>query len=87
MSYSANRRDALNPVLPIGHRMSHARSCAMLMGEKYKVDRSVIIDLVRQSSGVDLMVPGSDSDMIEAFGMLDRIKSDGLRAASTGGQI
>ena len=54
----------------------------MLMGEKYQVDRAVIIDLVRQACGVDLMAPASESDINEAIGVLDRIKARGLDAAT-----
>jgi hypothetical protein len=80
VSYSANRRDALDPALPIAHRMSHARSCAMLMGQKYWVPRSVILDLVRRTCGVDLTAPASDPEIAEAIGALDRIKAGGLAA-------
>lgn len=82
MSYSTNRRDALDPTLPIAHRMSHARSCAMLMSQKFRVPRSAIIDLVRQSCGVDLASPASKTGIVEAIGALDRIKAEGVGAAS-----
>ncbi len=78
MSFSSHRRDALDPNLPLPHRQSHARSCAMLMGQKYRVPRSVILDFVRQACGADLMCPVSEADLIVAVGVLDRIKAIGL---------
>lgn len=81
MSYSTNRRDALDPGLPIAHRLSHARSCAMLLGQKYSIHRFVILDLIRRSCGVDLEAPAAEPDIIAAIGALDRIKAEGLGAA------
>jgi hypothetical protein len=84
VSFSAHRRDALDPSLPIAHRLSHVRSCAMLMGQKYKVRRSVILDLVKHSCGADLMGQVSESEIVEAIRLLDRIKADGPAAVSNG---
>jgi hypothetical protein len=56
----------------------------MLMGQKYKVHRSVIIDLVRQSCGVDLMGLATEAEIVEAIHTLDRIKADGLNTATGG---
>jgi hypothetical protein len=81
VSFSAHRRDALNPNLPIAHRLSHARSCAMLMGQKYKMHRSVIINLVRRSCGVDLMGLANEAEIVEAVRVLDKIKAYGPDAA------
>lgn len=78
MSYSSHRQDALDPRLPAPHRQSHARSCAMLLGHKYRVRRSVILDLVRQECGIDLTRPASEADLIAAVRALDWIKVEGL---------
>ena len=66
----------------MAHRLSHARSCAMLMGQEYKVRRSMIIDLVRRACGVDLMSLATEADMGEAIRVLDQIKAVGLDAAN-----
>jgi hypothetical protein len=70
MSFSTNRRNALDPNRPMAHRLSHARSCAMLMGEKYKVPRSVILDFIRKTSGITLTEPVTESELIEAVRIL-----------------
>src|SRR5262249_25641876 len=57
MSYSTHRRDSLDPALPLPHRASHARSLAMLMGEKYRVPRATILELVQKACGIDLTAP------------------------------
>ena len=54
----------------------------MLMGQKYRVDRSVIIDLVRRASGVDLSSPASEMGIAEAIRELDLIRVEGLGTAS-----
>jgi hypothetical protein len=50
----------------------------MLMGQKYKVPRSVILNLIKQSCGTDLMRAVSESKLIEAVHVLERIKANGL---------
>lgn len=83
VSYNSHRRDALDPRLPAPHRQSHVRSCAMLLGHKYRVRRSVILDLVRQSCGIDLTHPASEADLIAAVQALDQIKVEGLVAGTS----
>jgi hypothetical protein len=59
-------------------RMSHARSCAMLVGQKWGVRRSVILRIVQQRCGVDLLVPGTDGDLDSALPVLVDLKDGGL---------
>jgi hypothetical protein len=80
VSYSTHRRDALDPARPIPHRLSHARSLAMLMGQKYSVPRPDVLDLVRRACGVDLTTAMTDAEVIAAVQVLDRIKAVGLGA-------
>jgi hypothetical protein len=81
VSYSTHRRDALDRVQPLPHRRSHARSLAMLMGQKYRVPRAHVFDLVRRACGVDLTTAVEDTELIAAVRVLDRIKAEGLGAA------
>ncbi|MEZ6142660.1 MAG: hypothetical protein R3B84_19030 [Zavarzinella sp.] len=78
MSFSAHKRDALDPTLPLNYRMSHVRSCAMLMGHKYRVHRDVVIDRVRELCGVDVRIVGTEEDAVKAVTALIHIKSVGL---------
>jgi hypothetical protein len=78
MSFSAHKRDALDASMPFNHRMSHLRSCAMLMGQKYRVPRSTVIERVRQLTGVDITVQGSEADLLRAMDALVRIKQTGM---------
>ena len=78
MSFSSSREIALDPGHSIERRMSQARSCAMLVGQKWHVRRSVILEVVRQASGVDLTVAGSDADIELALAVLVDIKANGL---------
>lgn len=80
MSFSAHKRDALDATEPVLHRMSHLRSCAMLMGQKYRVPRSEIIDRVRELSGVDIMQPATDEEIHRAVEAMVNIKQVGLSA-------
>lgn len=80
MSFSSNRRDALDSTLPLKHRASHARSCAVRVSEKYGVKRDVVIDLVRQACGVDLNSVGSESEIVAAIEVLNALRLRGLES-------
>ena len=78
MSFSSHKRDALDGSLPFNHRMSHLRSCAMLMGQKYRVPRSKVIERVQQLTGVDITTPGTEAELQSAMNALVQIKQNGL---------
>lgn len=78
MSFSAHKRDALDATLPLAHRMSHVRSCAVLLGQKYRVPRGVIIDRVKVLCGVDITLPIDDAAVQQAVRVLESIKESGL---------
>ena len=54
----------------------------MLMGQKYKVHRDVILQLVQGACGVNLRLMGSETEIHQATCVLDRIKLHGLEAGS-----
>jgi hypothetical protein len=83
MSFSSNRKDALDPQLPLNHRASHARSCAMAVAEKYKVKRSVVLDLVQKASGVDLLEITNEREIETAIEALEAIRRGGLGSNDT----
>lgn len=76
MSYSSNRKKALDGSLPIEHRLSHLRSCALHMANKYEVDRSLILAKI-SIEGKYEQLPAAE--VIEsAVARLDQIKNFGL---------
>jgi hypothetical protein len=78
MSFNAHKRDALDATVPINQRMSHLRSCAMLMGQKYRVPRSIIIERIQQLCGVDIAVIANEVEVQRAVQALVQIKESGL---------
>jgi hypothetical protein len=78
MSFSAHKRDALDATMPFNHRMSHLRSCAMLMGQKYRVPRSAIIERVLQLCGVDITISANEAEVQRAVQALVQVKELGL---------
>lgn len=78
MSFSAHRRDAFDLNLPISNRMSHVRSCAVRVAEKWRVKRSVVLKLIHQKCGVDLMGMGTHEDIEVAIRVLEDLKLNGL---------
>jgi hypothetical protein len=81
MSFSAHRRNALDMERLLDHRASHARSCALCVAQKYRVRRSVVIELVRQACGVELMVVGTEHEIAAAVAVLTDLKLRGLDEA------
>jgi len=71
-------RDVRDGRLPLRHRISHLRSCANHMADKYGVSRSVILDQI----GIkDQYGPGelpSASAVLHAAALLDEIKHKGI---------
>ncbi|SFI90598.1 hypothetical protein SAMN05421753_113126 [Planctomicrobium piriforme] len=50
----------------------------MLMGQKYRVHRDVIIAHVLRESGIDLNGIGTESALVQAVLILDKVKAAGL---------
>jgi hypothetical protein len=78
MSYSANMRDARDDRLPLRHRISHLRSCANHMAQKYRVPRSVVLELINIKAKYATNELPSPEVLLQAASMLDQIKRDGL---------
>jgi hypothetical protein len=55
----------------------------MLLGQKYKVQRSAILAAVRESAGIDLTGAVTEEELIEAVQCLSKLKTDGLPGAGT----
>lgn len=78
MSYSTHRKQSLNVDLPIRHRLSHVRSCAVHVAQKYRVSRSVVLDLVRIADAYEERDLPSSLQIEKAIEALDQIKECGL---------
>ena len=77
MSFSAHKRDALDPSLPIHQRMSDLRSCAVLVAQKHSVPRSAIIERVRVLCGVDITGSTDEPGVQLAVEALVHLKESG----------
>jgi hypothetical protein len=82
MSYSNHRRTALDQDRPIPHRMSHARSCAVHVSQKYRVPRDVVLEHVRHMTGIDLNVQQDEEGIQRAMAALDSMKATGIPSQS-----
>jgi hypothetical protein len=78
VSYSSNRRNALDRDQPLAHRASRARSCAMLVAQKFKVHRDVVLERVRERSGVDMSSIARDADIAAAITVLEDLRHRGV---------
>jgi hypothetical protein len=61
--------------VPFEHRATHARSCALHVANKLAVKRGVVLEHVKQQTGVDLDVPGSDEALTLAFACIEALRS------------
>lgn len=70
--------------MPLNHRASHARSCAMLVGQKWRVARSAVIDEIERQSGVNLLEITNDDQIQIAMKILEKLRENGLPDGCTG---
>ncbi len=75
MSYSVHRRKVADATVPLEHRASHARSCALHVANKLAVERSAILEHVKRQTGVDLDMPGSYEALAVAFASIEALRS------------
>ena len=74
MSFSSHRRAVLDETLPLEHRASHARSCALHVANKLGVRREVVISAVAQCAGVDLNSPVQSPSLVSALAYLEALR-------------
>jgi len=74
MSFSSNRKAVLDESLPLEHRASHARSCALHVANKLGVPRSVVLVEVASRTGVDLDHTHSVTELLKAFTLLEELR-------------
>ena len=81
MSYSSHVRRVMNPELPLATRVSHLRSCAMLVARKYGVPRSEILTRI----GIEPTYPAGDLpspvQIEHALAILQEVRRRGVGAA------
>jgi hypothetical protein len=75
MSYSVHRRMVADATVPLEHRASHARSCALHVANKLAVTRSAVLEHVKRQTGVDLDMPGSDAALAVALASIETLRS------------
>jgi hypothetical protein len=78
MSYSTHRRQSLDSSIPLGHRISHVRSCAVHMAQKYGVRRSVILERIGIMDGYEEGAYPTSAEIEATIGKLDEIKKNGI---------
>jgi hypothetical protein len=78
MSYSSSRRKALDSSIIFVHRASNARSCAMLVGEKWRMPRSRVIETVQKRTGVNLDRITEIEEIEKAISELDILRREGI---------
>ncbi|MDB5345796.1 MAG: hypothetical protein JWP89_4173 [Schlesneria sp.] len=78
MSFSSNRRDAFDPTLPLDRRASHVRSCAMLVGQKWHVARSIVIEHVLSICDIDLATAITEQEIVKAMAVIENLRQNGL---------
>ena len=72
------RKNALDESQPLLHRASRARSCAMLISEKLRVHRDVVIERVRELTGVDMHAVTSGAEIAKVIEVMEHLRFEGL---------
>lgn len=76
MSFNSNRRKALDENIPLDHRASHARSCALHVANKLGIKREDVIALVEKQTSVSLHYPENIAQLLLALEALEAIRED-----------
>lgn len=71
----------MDPTLVLSQRASHAQSCAMLVAQNWKVQRSNILDAIRRQCGVDLAAVKTQEDIEKAIPIIELLRLHGLADA------
>jgi hypothetical protein len=71
MSFSGHKRRAQREDLPLSHRASSARSCAVLVSEKFGIHRSELIAIVKEKTGIDMQNMSDSSSINQSVDFLD----------------
>ena len=74
MSFSSNRRAVQDESLPLEHRASHARSCALHVANKLGVQREVVISAVAEKTGINLHGPVLGFELLQALAYLEALR-------------
>nr|WP_297530054.1 hypothetical protein [uncultured Roseateles sp.] len=83
MSFSSNRKAVFDESLPLAHRASHARSCALHVANKLGVPRSAVFVEVARRTRVDLDHPASVAEVLRAFALLEELRQGQALLASS----
>jgi len=77
MSFNSSRRKSLDEALSLQIRGSHARSCALLVAEKFGLNREAVISDVAERSGIDLHNLENGESIQTAMECLEQLRRDG----------
>ena len=81
MSYNWHQKRVLDSALPLSHRYSHLRSCALSVASLLKRRRSAIISEVRERTGINIEGGGDEAQLLHALGCLNEIRATALESA------
>jgi hypothetical protein len=76
MSHNSHRKQALNETLPLKHRASHARSCAIYVANRLRISREEAIQKVEQGTNISLHAPANASELVIAVHYLESLQPD-----------
>ena len=77
MSFNSSRRKSLDEALPLQMRASHVRSCALLVAEKFGLNRDAVIKDVAARTGIDLHDLEDGESILVAIECLEQLRQGG----------
>lgn len=83
MSYNTHQKSVLDPALPISHRFSHLRSCALLVARLLKQQRSEIVAQIRERTGINIEHSRSENELLTALESLNEIRAAARKDSET----
>lgn len=79
MSYNSHLKLALDQALPLSHRFSHLRSCALIVSNLLRQKRSNVVSSIQSQTGINIEQLGSEEQLLKAVDCLNEIRLAALR--------
>lgn len=79
MSYNAHQKLILDSTLPMTHRFSHLRSCAVILSNLLGQKRSEVVTSIQTQTGINIEQLGNEEQLLKALDNLNEIRATALK--------
>lgn len=78
MSYNSHQKLILDSTLPLEHRFSHLRSCALIVSNLLGQKRSEVVAAIHEQTGINIEQLSNEEYLLKALDNLNKIRTTAL---------